>query len=119
MVPPRPRVRGVRRVGVGGKKDLYEYWKGDIAECLLEDVQGKDSVESRTDEFLVVNVASQEVRLKSRGDSFRVDSCIHRDIFTFVMLHRVGIIRVVYHTQHTVGHAFFLCCMLTFVYIRR
>lgn len=48
-------------------KDLYEYWKGDIAQCILEDIQGEGSVKSGTDEFLVVNVASQEVREKVLG----------------------------------------------------
>lgn len=43
---------------MAGKKDLYEYWKGDITQCLLQDVQE----ESSADGFLVVNVASQEVR---------------------------------------------------------
>lgn len=72
LVPLRPHVHGVHRVGVAGKKDLYEYWKGDIAQCLLQDVQGKGSVESCTDGFLVVNVASQEVRLEGRGNNFSI-----------------------------------------------
>ncbi|CAM9139514.1 unnamed protein product [Ectocarpus sp. 12 AP-2014] len=72
------------RVAVAGMKDLYEYWKGDIAQCILEDIQGEGSVKSGTDEFLVVNVASQEYskavdfeQLESAGG--RVVTCVFKD----------------------------------------
>lgn len=94
-MPPRPRVRGVHRVGVAGKKDLYEYWKGDIAQCLVEDVRGKGSVESCTDEFLVVNVASQEVRSEAPGNSIRkVDLCIRVKYLHVVILNQMGLLRL-------------------------
>lgn len=64
---PSPIFPCVKRVAVAGMKDLYEYWKGDIAQCILEDIQGEGSVKSDTDDFLVVNVASQEVREKVLG----------------------------------------------------
>lgn len=59
------------RVGISGKKDLYEYWKEDITESLIFDMSGSLQKSSSSPErsgdspvptFLVVNVASQEVR---------------------------------------------------------
>lgn len=64
---------GKYRVGVAGKKDLYEYWKQNVAKCLVEDLQkGKGgSAKSDSDGFLVVNVASQEVSFETRHRSGR------------------------------------------------
>lgn len=68
--PSLPPFHYVNRVGVSGKKDLYEYWKKDVARCLLEDVQTrKGSAKSDAGGFLVVNVASQEVRSPGIGQA--------------------------------------------------
>lgn len=54
---------------MSGKKDLYEYWKSDIARCLLHDVQDNGTAKETSDGFLVVNVASQEVKPRFRERS--------------------------------------------------
>lgn len=52
-------------MSVAERKDLYAYWKGKVTEGLLEDIgrrakKGSNSTGSAGD-FLLVNVASQEV----------------------------------------------------------
>lgn len=73
----------ISRVGVSGKKDLYEYWKEDITRNLLRDVS-EDPNGPSSGGFLVVNVASQEVRPCRRqpvlvlGGEERAASCLHK-----------------------------------------
>lgn len=65
-----PSILRILRVGVAGQKDLYQYWKDPITQFLLQDVGAiaredrgnmQDKKDSPADNFLVVNVASQEV----------------------------------------------------------
>lgn len=66
-----PRFSTHLRVGVAGQKDLYQYWKENITQCILQDVgdtaredcsNPQDKKDIPAEQFLVVNVASQEVR---------------------------------------------------------
>lgn len=53
------------RVGVAKSKDLYAYWKEKVTQYLVEDARGSPGSESSDasagKEFLVINVASEEV----------------------------------------------------------